>query len=281
LPHCSSGRRSDSRSRAHQALIIIGLAISLAVAGLAVEPQPVEAAQKKIVIVVGPVGSQTASFKRYANEVADLATSHGAKVIKIYSPYATWGRVKRATEGAHMLVYMGHGNGWPSPYAPYQTRTKNGLGLNARGGEGNSNHIYFGERFVASEIKLARNAVVLLMHVCYASGNPEWGRAAPTRLVARQRVDNFGAGFLRTGARIVLAETLGRANYIFHGLFETDDTMHEIFWSAPNAVRKYRYGFDSLRTPGAKALLDPNPKIKGSYWRSIVGDLGMHADAWR
>jgi hypothetical protein len=27
--------------------------------------------------------------------------------------------------------------------------------------------------------------------------------------------------------------------------------------------------------------MDPNPKIKGTYWRSIVGDLSMTAGEWR
>jgi hypothetical protein len=27
--------------------------------------------------------------------------------------------------------------------------------------------------------------------------------------------------------------------------------------------------------------MDPNPRIKGTYWRSIIGDLAMPAGAWR
>lgn len=260
---------------------MLGIALVVAAGGIAVGPQPVDAAQKKIVIVVGPVGSQTADFKRWANEVAATASQYNAQVIKIYSPNATWARVKRAAQGANVLVYMGHGNGWPSPYGQFQRRTKNGMGLNARAGDGNYNHVYFGEKYIASELDLARNAVVLLMHVCYASGNSEWGRPAPTRSVAKQRVDNFGAGFLAAGASVVVGETLGKADYILQGLFKTNKTMLEIFWSAPNAVKQYRFGFDSVRTPGARAVLDPNPRIKGTYWRSIVGKLGMNASTWR
>lgn len=274
---------SQRRNRRTPQLLAVSLAaLIVAFSGVVVGAPPVEAAgQKKVVIVVGPVGHQTAAFKRWANEVAAEARSHGAKVVKIYSPFATWARVKRAAKGAHMLVYMGHGNGWPSPYGPFQRRTKNGMGLNARGGRGNHNHKYYGEKFIARELELARNSIVLLMHVCYASGNPEWGRRAPTKRVAKRRVDNFGAGFLQAGARVVIAETLGKADYILHGLFETNKTMREIFWSAPNAVEKFRLGFESDRTPWAKAILDPNPKIKGAYWRSIIGALGMRAGAWR
>lgn len=262
---------------------MVALATALALGGLAVQPQVAEAARQKVVIVVGPTGSMTSSFKRAANEVASQAKNLGADVIKIYSPYATWGQVRSKAQGANLFVYLGHGNGWPSPYKPFQTRTKNGLGLNSAAGKGNSNHKYYGESYVRNDIKLANNSVVLLMRLCYASGNPEWGRLAPSQSVARSRVDNYGSGFLRTGARVVFAETLGKANYILNGLYNTDRTMTEIFWSAPNAVKKYRIGpFAATRSPSwATALMDPNPRIKGTYWRSVIGDLSMQASAWR
>ena len=40
-------------------------------------------------------------------------------------------KVKAAASGASILIYLGHGNGWPSPYTfdPNYT-TKNGFGLN-------------------------------------------------------------------------------------------------------------------------------------------------------
>ena len=35
---------------------------------------------------------------------------------KVYSPYATWSAVKAALQGANIVVYLGHGNGFPNPY---------------------------------------------------------------------------------------------------------------------------------------------------------------------
>ena len=281
-----SGAPSQAQPRSGRTLnvaVMMALATLLAVGGLAVHPHVAEASRQKVVIVVGPTGSLTSSFKRAGNAVASRAKELGAEVVKVYSPYATWARVKNATQGANMLVYLGHGNGWPSPYKPFQTRTKNGLGLNSAAGRGNYNHKYYGESYVRDGIRLANNAVVLLMKTCYAAGNPEWGKAAPTKSVAKERVDNYGAGFLRTGARVVISEILGSANYVLNGLFKTDRTMTEIFWSAPNAVKSYRIGpFAATRSPSwATAVMDPNPKIKGTYWRSIIGDLSMRASAWR
>ena len=40
------------------------------------------------------------------------------------------GNVEPALQGASIVVYYGHGNGWPSPYTPFQEDTKDGLGLN-------------------------------------------------------------------------------------------------------------------------------------------------------
>ena len=98
----------------------------------------------------------------------------------LFSPYATWSRVASATRGANVLIYLGHGNGWPSPYAPFETTSKDGMGLNATYGAGNSNTKYYGESYMA-KLGLASNAVVVLNRLCYASGNNEWGAGNPTR----------------------------------------------------------------------------------------------------
>ena len=82
---------------------------------------------------------------------------------------------------------------------------------------GNSNNKYYGEYYIRNYIQLATNAVVILNRLCYASGNSEPGRANPTKSVAQQRVDNFGAGFLRAGARAVFADRDRRARHTRSG----------------------------------------------------------------
>ena len=52
------------------------------------------------------------------------------------------------------------------------------------------------EPAVAS-LKLAPGAIVILNHLCYASGNSEPGNPEPTVSVAHQRADNYAAGFLK------------------------------------------------------------------------------------
>jgi len=123
------------------------------------------------------------------------------------------------------------------------------------------------------------NAIVLLHNLCYASGNSEWGWANPTKATAIKRVDNYAAGFLRTGARPVFAEGIYSASYILYSLFRTSRTINQTFWVDPSRSGAYDFSFASLRTPGKIATMDPSSP--GRYYRSVVGDLGMTAATWR
>jgi hypothetical protein len=249
----------------------------MAVGGLAAQPQDVSAAGKKVVIVVGPAGSNTSNYIYNAKKLASQARSYGATVYEIYTPHATWARVKKYAQGANIFIYLGHGNGYPSPYGAFSKYSKDGLGLNAY--DGSSSHKYYGEYYVDHYLQFAANAVVILNRLCYASGNSEPGLALPTKATAIKRVDNYGAGFLRTGARAVFAEGIASASYILYGLFKTSRTIKQIFWSDPTRSGASDFSFASSRTPGKTAILDP--KSAGRYYRSVIGDLGMTAATWR
>jgi len=279
LPVTKEGAQRASRRsfRSVRFLAIAVIASVLAVGGLAAHPQSAAAAGKKVVIVVGPVGSQTANYIADAKQLAAQAASYGATVYQIYSPHATWARVKSLSQGANIFIYLGHGNGYPSPYGAFSKYSKDGLGLNAY--DGSPKHKYYGEYYVDHYLNFAPNAVVILNHLCYASGNSEPGMALPTRSTAIRRVDNYGAGFLRTGARAVFAEGTSSAGYILYGLFKTNRTMSQIFWSDPAATNTAEFTFSSSRTPGKRAIMDP--KAPGKYYRSAIGDMLMTAETWR
>ena len=94
----------------------------------------------KVVIIVGATHSATSRYRDIAETIYAEAIRYSTNVVRIYSPNATWTAVKPALQGASVVVYLGHGNGWPSPYTfdPNYT-TKDGLGLNATAGNGDSN----------------------------------------------------------------------------------------------------------------------------------------------
>ena len=227
-----------------------------------------------MVIVVGATHGATASYRSRADAAYAEARKHTSNVVKVYSPNATWSRVKAAAVGASVLIYFGHGNGWPSPYTydPNYT-TKDGFGLNYdNNGDGKlSDHEnrYYGEPSVRT-LDLAPNAIVMLHHLCYASGNSEPGHAQPTVTVARQRISNYAAGFLRSNAQAVLADGhRGPADYL-RLLFTTDQTIESMWRSAPGH-NGHVSSFTSTRTSGVRALMDPEGTTSGFY-RSLVTD---------
>ena len=200
-------------------------------------------------------------------------------MVRIYTPNATWARVKAAAQGANVLVYLGHGNGWPSIYGPFQTVTKDGLGLDPGSGADSTRTVYYGEDFIRKDILLAPNAVVLLYHLCYASGNTEPGLAAGTFSEARQRVDNYGAGFIGAGARAVFAEghPAHPATYLIRRLFTTNQTMESLFRGGPTAHGNVLGPYDSQRTPGLQFLMDPDTAAPSGFYRSLIGDGALTA----
>lgn len=276
LPVPTSGAQRASGHRFIRLAVALVVAL-VAGAGLAARPAPAAAAGMKVVIVVGPAGSSTANYIYNAKKLASQARGYGATVTEVYSPYATWSKVKSAAQGANVFIYLGHGNGYPSPYGSFSKYTKNGVGVNSTAGS--TKHVYYGEYYVDTQIQFAPNAVVILNRLCYASGNSEWGAGYPSKSTAIQRVDNYGAGFLRANARAVFAEGIDSVSYVLHGLFRTSRTMRQIFWSDPAADGRYDFTFSSSRTPGKAAIMDPLGASR--YYRSVIGDLEMTATQWR
>jgi hypothetical protein len=260
-----------------RAVVVTILASAIILAAFPITTPAVHAAEPKVVIVVGPVGSRTDAYRADGDKAARAARAAGATVEKIYSPDATWPRVRDALQGASLVVYLGHGNGWPSQHrdSPWP-RTQNGLGLNPEAGAGDTAHQYFGEKYLARDVRLAPHAVVLLVHLCYASGNSEPGLPEGDLATAQQRVDNYAAGWLAAGAEAVLAEGLGGPGYYVSRILAGDGTLERIWRRAPTA-HDHVLAFPSERTPGMTGLMDPTHKWSGFY-RSLVGRIEMRAD---
>jgi len=232
-------------------------------------PAAAATAVPKVAVIVGPADGITDRYRALADEAAQAAQAAGAEVVKVYSPNATWPAVRSAVTGASIIVYLGHGNGWPSRYrdALYPP-TQNGFGLNPVAGGDDSTHQYFGEKSVG-KLQFASNAVVLLSHLCYASGNTEPGLSEGTPDQAVQRVDNYAAGFLRAGARAVVAEAyLGPAYYV-KALLRGSSSVEQIWGASPTANGRHPIAAASVRTPGYAVRLDPED-ANGGYVRSLV-----------
>lgn len=249
----------------------VALALLL-LASMGITAPAVSAAEPKVVIIVGATHGVTPRYREFADRAYAEATKYTSNVVKVYSPNATWSRVKSAVAGATVVIYFGHGNGWPSPYTfdPRYT-TKNGFGLNATAGAGDNNNVYYGEPYV-STLDLAPGAIVMLHHLCYAAGNSEPGHPQPSVSVARQRVDNYAAGFLKAGAAAVIADGHAGPEGYLGALFTAQQPIEQLWANQPSANGNV-VSFASTRTPGATAYQDPDSPTSGFY-RSLVVKSG-------
>jgi hypothetical protein len=245
-----------------------------------------EPAPLKAVFISGPTHGQTDSNLAESEKLAQQAEGLGMDVRRVYFPNATWENVMANIEGANLVVYMGHGYGWPSPYPPFREKFQDGIGLNPVEGGSKTDVKYYGARWIRENWHLAPNAVVFLNHLCYAAGNAEPGMAIPSYDLAHQRVDNMASGYLAAGARAVFAYSWQSFQRALNQLFATTLTVEDIFKTPGTRPRAY-YGwigddprsFDSVRTPGAQNLLDPDSA--DGYLRAVSGDLWMTAAQWR
>ena len=254
--------------------VLVVLSLVAALGAFAPAAAAAETVAPKIVIIVGATHGATAKYRDNADQIYAEAIKHTPNVVKVYSPNATWSAVKSAVVGANVVIYLGHGNGWPSPYTydPNYT-TKDGFGLNAVAGQGDHNNKYYGEPYI-EQLDFAPGALIYLFHLCYAAGNSEPGMAPPTLSVAQQRVDNYGSAFLRAGASAVIADGHSHSPYYLSALFGSEQSLGDLWRGAPN-YNGNEIPFDPSRSSG-DAILDPDNggASPSSFYRAIVGNLG-------
>jgi flagellar hook assembly protein FlgD len=251
--------------------------VLVATLGVLVPSVAAASGDPKVVIIVGATHGATDSYRADGDRAYAEAKKYTPNVVKVYSPNATWSKVKAAVTGASVVIYMGHGNGWPSPYTydPNYT-TKDGMGLNATAGNGDNNNKYYGEPYMA-QLPIAPGAIILLHHLCYASGNSEPGGAAPSVSVARQRADNYATGFLKAGASAVIADGHSSAASYLRPIFTTHQSIEDMWRTMPNTNGNI-VSFASARTPGALVYQDPETPTTGFYRSLAMKTEGVTTD---
>ena len=97
-------------------------------------------------------------------------------MTEVYSPNATWSKVKAAAQDANIFIYLGHGNGSPSPYGAFSPSAQGRPGPQCvRRQRATQREVLRASTTSVASLDLANNSVVILNRLCYASGNSEWG----------------------------------------------------------------------------------------------------------
>ena len=259
--------------------LAIGLLASVGGLGASVQQAAAGSPQPKVVLVVGAVEGTTSSYRADADAYTAEFLKFTSNVVKVYSPNATWANVKAAAAGASVLVYLGHGSGYPNPYISYlQPAKDDGMGLNSSAGNGDSNKQYYGANYMA-QLGLAPNAIVMLNHLCYASGNNEPGLGLPSLVTAKTRIDGYASGFLKGNARAVIAEALGDLRPYIDAIFTPHRLIDQIWRTYPGNHNNFTIwggvpDYVSERDPDSA-----HPQSDGDiYYRSMVYKPGLTTD---
>ena len=258
---------------------------------------PVAAANPlKVVIIVGPTGALTDSYRQTGNAIAGVATAAGADVVKVYSPRATWSRVRTAVAGANVVVYLGHGNGSPSPYSSSEWPDRhNGWGLNrtTKGGDSDdwsTRMVYCGEKALLGTLSAsdgaaqwshcggktntdgiapAANWVMIYNKACYAPGAGEGWDVKATESVAFQRVRNYSYPALKVGAGAYFATDMYQG-----GQQLVDLVLRHRDWTF-GAITEAANGYSSTAQ-----RRDAHPDLVGrEVWTQRTGN-SMGTDYW-
>lgn len=274
--------------------IALVTAAAIVVAALGPVPQPAAAAAPKVAVIVGPVGSISDTYRSMADKVATAATAAGATVAKTYSPKATWANVKAAVNGANVIVYFGHGSGYPNPYGSNElTDRANGWGLNTKETNGdadswsNGTLVYCGERVLLGTltssddasrrtycggtandgITPAANFTMIYAQAHYAPGFGErYVQTTPltTLSEAQQRVRNYSYPILKLGGTFI-ATAYGDADEITSRVLRNPSTPFADLFAAGR-------GFSP-----STALSMTHPDVSGSQvWVQRTRISGFH-----
>ena len=271
-------------------LLVVALATALLVSALpgsVARVRGAEPAPLKAVFIVGPTDGLTASNLVDAEALAVEAEAWGMDVRRVFFPHATWEAVLANIQGANLVVYMGHGYGWPSPYTQQLTEARqNGMGLNTFDGSGTGQYTYYGANVLKANVVLAPNAIVFLNHLCYSAGNGEPGMAVPTlgrRPPARRQHGQWLAGNRCQDCLRLLVAAL-------HQGTSARSSRPTRRWIRSSACRAPSPSRSTAGSAGIRATSTPcalraprtswTPSPTDGFYRAVTGDLNMTAAQW-
>jgi PKD repeat protein len=288
--------------------LMLAVAFALAISAITA-PIPVRAgaAGQKVAVIVGPVGggSIQTNYLNRGEQIADAAEALGATAVRVFSPNATYANVRAAVNGANIIVYIGHGSGYPNPYSgTLQPAWNNGWGLNAIAGVdaydptghghtiggSHPSMLYCGEAALEGKpkpssvpaaqwcagggITPAAGFVMVFSNACYAPGAGETEQTTPTsEAVARMRVEYFSRPYLALGGSY-FASDLGSRSVVEAILENPDQSLGDIYAMGQGYNASAQVHFPHSLSSGDEAWLQRTSGPGGlmSYWYAFAGN---------
>ncbi|HEY8178460.1 MAG TPA: hypothetical protein VIH19_07700 [Candidatus Limnocylindria bacterium] len=281
------------RSRAQRLLRLTVLAVVLVAAALPFASSPAAARSLRVAVIVGPVGEKlTPQYIELAEMAADEAERGGATVMRAYSPKATPERVLRAVEGANIVIYFGHGTGFPNPYSEtLNPEVVNGWGLQGPGARGTHEDdlgkgrlAYYGEAWLAANAHPAPGFVMIYSNACYAPGASEGRLPKPDEREALTHVANYSRAAFAMGASAYYAiDFYGGAARLVHALLDqAHRPFADVFRSEPEFSPEALSRHAHPQVPETQIWLHRSAYFDGDvdYWYAFAGNPRAHmADA--
>lgn len=147
----------------------------------------------KAVLIVGNIdgdyGTWTLSEVKNMKLAEAVLKQNGVSVSAFYPPNNDWNAIKAAAQGAHFLLYRGHGVEWNA-----NPLVVGGFALS----NGSNGYTFVSNDMIRNELKLASNAIVML-YGCYTAGS-YGGEVNLTSSGAQNRVFQYADPFFDAGA---------------------------------------------------------------------------------
>lgn len=185
----------------------------------------------KAVLIVGPQEDGTKDAITKMNRIYTFLKANGVEVERFYDGNSDWEKIKKAADGASILVYSGHGN------------ESCGFSLS----ETVSNEE------IIKNLKLKKNALVLFQSVCYGAGSSAGDDIDIGLKEAEKRVTNYAKAFIEKGIGCYFAVNTDDGALAFLKSFYAGKTVQQCFEDAAEIF----YKVEKLE----KASLGENMKI--------------------
>jgi hypothetical protein len=174
----------------------------------------------KAVIIVGPVEEKTKGFIERMKKTEEFLKSKHVEIHAFYFPNTNWEDIKKAANDASIFIYSGHG-----------------------GYESILPGVSVSHEMIVKDIKLRKNALVIMNHTCYAAGSSASDFGADIGIEeAENRVSQYARTFFKAGAGCYYADNYYFAALRFLENFYDENNIkqcYEIEISFYNTIEKY------------------------------------------